>query len=205
MMLKGLTAEYLVRRTYQVSPGDRILVHAAAGGVGQILCQWAAQIGAKVIGTVGSTAKREIAERLGCARVIVTEEEDFVAVTRAETGGEGVAVVYDGIGADTFEGSLRCARVRGLVVAFGAASGPIPKLDVQSLAGLGSLYVTRPGIDAYTRTSEELREAADALFTMVRSGCVRIAPPRTYPLAEAAQAHADLEGRRTTGSVVLLP
>ncbi len=205
ILLKGITAEYLIRRTYPVQAGDTILVHAAAGGVGQIACQWAADIGARVIGTVGSAAKRAIAERCGCARVIVTDEEDFVAAVREETGGEGVAVVYDGVGADTFEGSLACARTRGLVVAFGAASGPIPPLDLQRLNALGSLYVTRPSLAAYTRTPEELRTAAEAVFAAVARGAVRIAPPATYPLAEAARAHADLEARRTTGSIVLLP
>lgn len=204
IMLKGITAEYLVRRTYQVARGDTILVHAAAGGVGQILCQWAAHLGATVIGTVGSAAKRAIAESCGCARVVVTSEEDFALVAREMTGGEGVAVAYDGVGKDSFEGSLRSVRVRGLVVAFGAASGAIPPFDLQRLSGLGSLYVTRPTMDTYTRTTEELRASAAAIFDMVGSGTVRIAPPTTYRLADAVQAHHDLEGRRTTGSVVLL-
>ncbi len=205
ILLKGMTAEYLVRRTYPVQAGDTILVHAAAGGVGQILCQWAAHIGATVIGTVGSAAKRPIAEACGCARVIVTAEEDFAAVAREMTGGAGVAVVYDGVGAATFEGSLASTRTRGMVVAFGAASGPIPPFDLVRLAGLGSLYLTRPSLGAYTRTPEELRASAEAVFAVVRSGAVKIAPPRTYRLADAATAHADLEARRTTGSVVLLP
>lgn len=203
MLLKGITAEYLVRRTYPVAPGETILVHAAAGGVGQLLCQWASHLGATVIGTVGSPAKRRIAERVGCACVVVSGEEDVVAIARGITGGEGVSVVYDGVGADTFAESLRCVRTRGLVVAFGAASGPIPHLDVQALAP-GSLYVTRPALNAYTRTADELREAAAALFGVVRSGAVAIAPPRLYPLAEAAAAHADLEARRTAGSTVLV-
>ena len=204
-MLKGITAEYLVRRTYPVQQGDTILVHAAAGGVGQILCQWAAAIGATVIGTVGSAAKRDVAERVGCTHVIVTAEQDFVAATRDITGGEGVAVAYDGVGADTFEGSLQCVRTRGLVAAFGAASGPIPMLDVASLGGLGSIYVTRPAINAYTRNARELGEAAAALFEMVSSGRIKISNPRIYRLADAALAHSDLEGRRTTGSAIFVP
>lgn len=205
MMLKGITAEYLVRRTYPVRQGDAILVHAAAGGVGQILCQWASAIGATVIGTVGSAAKRDIAREAGCAHVIVIEEQDFVAKTRDFTGGEGVSVVYDGVGADTFEGSLRSVKTRGLVAAFGAASGPIPTLDVQSLAGLGSIYITRPALNAYTRTAEELAAAAAALFEMVGSGAIKIAEPKIYSLAEAAVAHGDLEGRRTIGSAIFVP
>lgn len=205
MLLKGITAEYLVRRTYQVQPGDTILVHGAAGGVGQILCQWASYIGATVIGTVGATAKREAALQAGCDRVIVTAEEDFVSATRAATAGEGVDVVYDGVGADTFEGSLKCVKTRGLVAAFGAASGPIPPLNVQSLGALGSIYVTRPGINAYTRTAEELNHAADALFAALRDGAVARSVPRTYALKDAAMAHSDLEGRRTTGSSIFLP
>lgn len=205
IMLKGITAEYLLRRTYPVQPGDTILIHAAAGGVGQLACQWAAHLGAKVIGTVGSAAKRPLAEAAGCSRVVVTDEEDFVTVAREITAGEGVAAVYDGVGADTFTRSLDCLRTRGMMVAFGASSGPIPMLDVQALAARGSLYVTRPGINAYTRTSAELQEAADALFEVIGSGAVKVAAARQYPLAAASDAHADLESRRTTGSTVLLP
>ena len=209
IMLKGMTAEYLIRRLYPVQAGDTILVHAAAGGVGQILCQWAAGIGATVIGTVGSAAKKAIAEACGCARVVVTggagdSGEDFAAVARDMTGGAGVAVTYDGVGADTFEGSLKATRVRGTVVPFGAASGAVPPFDLQRLPGLGSLFVTRPTLGDYTRTPDELRASAAAVFDVVRRGVVRIAPPRTYRLADAATAHADLEARRTTGSVVLL-
>jgi NADPH2:quinone reductase len=205
MMLKGITAGYLVRRTYPVQQGDVILVHAAAGGVGQILCQWAAALGATVIGTVGSAAKRDIAREFGCAHVIVTGEQDFVTAVGELTGGKGVAVAYDGVGAETFEGSLRSVRTRGLVAAFGAASGPIPLLDVQSLAGLGSIYVTRPALNAYTRDAQELNEAASALFEMVSSGAIKIASPIVYALTDAAVAHGDLEGRRTIGSAILVP
>ncbi len=205
MLLKGVTAEYLVRRTYEVRPGDTILVHAAAGGVGQILCQWANALKAKVIGTVGSAEKRKLAEESGCSEVIISSEEDVVARVREITNGKGVRAVYDGVGKDTFAKSLDCLAPRGLMVAFGAASGPIPPLDVQSLAGKGSLYVTRPGIATYTKTTDELRESVSALFDVVASGAVRVRPPRTYALADAAQAHADLEGRKLSGSTVLLP
>lgn len=205
MLLKGVTAEYLVRRTYEVRPGDTILVHAAAGGVGQILCQWANALKATVIGTVGSAAKRELAKESGCAHVIISSEEDVVARVRELTNGKGVPVVYDGVGKDTFAKSLDCLAPRGLMVAFGAASGPIPPLDVQSLAGKGSLYVTRPGIATYTKTTEELRESASALFDIVASGAVKVRPPRTYALADSARAHADLEARKLSGSTVLLP
>jgi len=209
MMLKGLTAEYLVQRTYAVKAGDTILVHAAAGGVGQILCQWAAHLGATVIGTVGSEDKRAIAEASGCQHVIVTSPEsgtaDFAPVVRELTNGEGVAVVYDGVGAATFTHSLKCVRIRGHLVAFGAASGAVPPIDIQLLNQNGSIYLTRPSLGAYARTTEELRQAADTLFAVVKSGAVRIAPPRTYALSDAAQAHRDLEARKTTGSVVLVP
>lgn len=204
MMLKGLTAEYLLRHTYEVKPGDWILMHAAAGGVGQILCQWAAHLGAHVIGTVGSEAKRAIAEQAGCDHVIVTAGQDFAPEVRALTGGEGVAVAYDGVGADTFDGSMRSVRKRGLAVAFGAASGPIPPIDVQLLNSYGSIYITRPTLFAYAGTTDELRASAAALFDVVADGAVRISPPRSYALSDAASAHRDLEARKTTGSVVLL-
>lgn len=203
-LLKGMTAEYLIRRTYRVMPGEMILVHAAAGGVGQILCQWAASIGATVIGTVGREEKRALAEGAGCSHVIVTGVDDLVGRVRYLTGGKGVPVVYDGVGAETFEKSLDCLSPRGMMVAFGASSGPIPLLDVQSLAAKGSLYVTRPGIGSYT-AGTELQDSAAALFEVIGSGSVRIASSRSYPLREAADAHADLEARKLTGSTVLIP
>lgn len=206
MLLKGMTAEYLIRRTYQVRSGDTILVHAAAGGVGQILCQWAKHLGATVIGTVGSAAKASIAEAVGCDHVIITAERPaFANKVRELTSGKGVSVVYDGVGEATFEGSLDCLAPLGLMVAFGASSGPIPLLDVQSLASKGSLYVTRPGIGTYTTTPSALQASAAALFDVVAVGGIRIDRPRTYALADAAQAHADLEARKLTGSTVLLP
>ncbi|MGE3251425.1 MAG: quinone oxidoreductase [Hyphomonadaceae bacterium] len=205
MMLKGMTAEYLLKRTFKVKSGDFILAHAAAGGVGQILCQWAKHLGATVIGTVGSAPKKAIAERAGCDHVIVLDREDFVARVREITSGRGVSVVYDGVGLATFARSLDCLAPRGLLAAYGAASGPIPPLDVQSLATKGSLYVTRPGIRTYTESSEELRASAQALFDVVASGGVKIDPPRTFPLRDAAVAHTALEARQLTGSTVLLP
>ena len=205
MMLKGLTAWYLLRRTFVVQAGDPILVHAAAGGVGLILCQWAAHLGATVIGTVGSRAKADLAAAHGCHHPLVLGEDDFVARTRALTGGAGVPVVYDSVGRDTFMGSLDCLRPRGMMVSFGQSSGSVPPLDVTLLAAKGSLFLTRPTLFAYVAQRSELLEAAAELFTLVRSGALRIEINQTYPLAEAAQAHRDLEGRRTTGSTVLIP
>lgn len=205
MLLKGMTAEYLVRRTYPVSAGETILIHAAAGGVGQILCQWAKQLGATVIGSVGSAAKQTIARSAGCDHVVVTDEEDVVTTVRHLTGGRGVPVVFDGVGRATFDHSLDCLAPRGMVVAFGAASGPIPPLDVQSLGPRGSLYVTRPMIGPYVASATDLRASAEALFDLVLSGRIKVDVARTYPLADAARAHADLEARRLSGSTVLLP
>tara|TARA_R110000772_G_scaffold73034_2_gene159013 strand:+ start:2400 stop:3311 length:912 start_codon:yes stop_codon:yes gene_type:complete len=205
MLLKGMTAEYLIRRTYPVKAGEVILIHAAAGGVGQILCQWAKHLGAIVIATVGSRAKRTIAEQLGCDHVIVTGEEDFVARVRAITDGKGVPVVYDGVGADTFRGSLNCLSPLGMMVTFGNASGPIPPFDVQVLASKGSLFLTRPGIAAYTATPESLNESAARLFSVLEKGAVKIDTQQRYALRDAARAHSDLEARKLTGSTLLLP
>ena len=205
MLLKGMTAEYLVRRTYKVAAGDTVLVQAAAGGVGQVLCQWAKHLGATVIGTVGSEAKRRIADSVGCDHVIANDSEDLVTRVREVTGGKGVAVCYDGIGGEMFAKSLDCIAPLGMMVAFGAASGPILLLDVQSLAAKGSLFVTRPGLATYTATPELLQASADALFDVVMSGHVKIETNQTYALADAAQAHADLEERKLTGSTVLIP
>ncbi|MEW6336841.1 MAG: quinone oxidoreductase [Acidobacteriota bacterium] len=205
MMLKGLTAQYLLRRTYRVLPGDTILVHAAAGGVGLILCQWARHLGATVIGTVSSQAKAALAEAHGCAHPVVTGEEDFVERVKEVTGGEGVPVVYDSVGADTFERSLDCLRPLGLMVSYGNASGPVAPVPPLLLAQKGSLFLTRPALATYVSRREDLLAAADELFAVVGSAAVRIEILQTYPLAEAARAHRDLEGRRTTGSSILLP
>jgi NADPH2:quinone reductase len=204
IMLKGMTAEFLLRRTYAVRPGNTILFHAAAGGVGQIACQWAKTLGATVIGTVGSDAKIEAARANGCDHVIVTGREDIVSRVMEVTGGAGVPVVYDSVGKDTWEASLACLQVRGLMVSFGNASGPVDPVSPRVLMPK-ALYLTRPGLYPYTRTAEEFRAAAAALFEVILSGAVRVAPPTTYSLADAARAHRDLEGRRTTGSLVLIP
>jgi NADPH2:quinone reductase len=205
MMLKGMTAQYLLRRTFAVKAGDTVLVHAAAGGVGLILCQWARHLGARVIGTVSSDAKAELARAHGCTHTVVTSREDFVARVRELTGGDGVPVVYDSVGRDTFEASLDCLAPRGLMVSFGNASGPVPPVSPLALGSHGSLYLTRPTLAAYTAVRAELLASAAALFEVVRAGAVRIVLTGRYPLAEAAQAHRDLEDRRTTGSLVLLP
>ncbi len=205
MMLQGMTAQYLLRRTYRVQPGDAILVHAAAGGVGLILCQWAKHLGATVIGTVGSDAKAELARANGCDHAIVYSSEDFLARVRDITDGEGVAVVYDSVGAATFEGSLDSLRPLGMMVSYGNASGPVPAFEPAMLAARGSLFFTRPSLMTYTAKAEDLRATAAELLDVVQAGHVRISVNQTYPLADAAQAHRDLEARKTTGSTVLLP
>jgi NADPH2:quinone reductase len=205
MLLKGLTAHYLLRKTYPVRPGDTILFHAAAGGVGLIACQWAKRLGATVIGTVSTPEKAEIARNHGCDHAIVYTKENFVERTREITGGRGVPVVYDSVGRDTFEGSLDCLAPRGLLVSFGQSSGPVPPLSLHVLADKGSLYVTRPTLATYVGSPEELRSAADELFQMVRSGAIRIEIGQLCPLSEAARAQSDLEARRTIGATVLLP
>ena len=205
IMLKGMTAQYLLRRTYQVGPQTTLLFHAAAGGVGLIACQWAASLGATVIGTVGSAGKALIARAHGCAHVINYREEDFVTMVKAYTKGQGVDVVYDSIGKDTFPGSLDCLKPLGLWVSFGQASGPVPDFKITLLSQKGSLYATRPSIGNYTATRKDLVATANDLFEVVGSGKVKIAVNQTYPLAEAARAHRDLEARLTTGSTVLLP
>lgn len=205
MMLQGMTAWYLLKRTFRVQPGDPILVHAAAGGVGLILCQWAKLLGAIVIGTVGSDEKADLARSHGCQHPIVYTREDFAKRTREITGGEGVAVVYDGIGKDTFTGSLDALRPMGLLVSFGNASGPVPPFEPAILSQKGSLFLTRPTLMHYTAKRADLVTAATDLFEVVVDGSVKIAINQTYPLAEAAQAHRDLEARKTTGSTVLLP
>ena len=205
MMLQGMTAQYLLRRTYRVQPGDAILVQAAAGGVGQILCQWARHLGATVIGTVGSDEKAKIAREAGCAHVIVYSRENFAEKVREITGGAGVAVVYDGVGKSTFDGSLDSLAMLGMLVSYGNASGPVPPFEPAILSQKGSLFFTRPTLMHYTAKAEDLQASARELFDVVGSGAVRIAVSQTYPLAEAAQAHRDLEARKTTGSTVLLP
>ncbi len=205
MMLKGLTAHYLVRRTYRVKKGDTILMHAAAGGVGQILCQWAKALGATVIGTVGSDEKAALAKKAGCKHVIVSSRENFVERVKAITKGKGVPVVYDGVGKDTFMGSLDCLSPLGLMVSFGNASGPVPPFNAGILAQKGSLFLTRPTLATYTASRADLVKAAQELFSMVKSRKVKIAINQTYPLREAAQAQGDLESRKTTGSTVLIP
>ena len=205
MMLQGLTAAYLLRRTFRVQAGDPILMHAAAGGVGLILCQWARALGATVIGTVGSAAKAELAKAHGCDHVINYSEENFARRVREITGGEGVAVVYDGVGKDTFMGSLDSLRPLGTMVTYGNASGPVPPLDVLLLAQKGSLFITRPTITHYTARRADLVALGAELFDVVLSGAVRIEVNQTYALKDAAQAHIDLEARRTTGSTILLP
>lgn len=205
MMLKGMTARYLLRATYVVKPGETILLHAAAGGVGLIMSQWAKALGATVIGTVGSDAKAEIARAHGCDHVINYSTEDTVARVRELTGGKGVPVVYDGVGKDTLTTSLDCLRPRGMLVSFGNASGPVRALDLMLLSSKGSLYVTRPTLMAYTASDEELRETAEDLVNIVASGKVRIPVNQRYALADVVAAHRDLESRKTTGTTVLLP
>ena len=205
MMLKGLTAQYLLRRTFRVRAGDTILVHAAAGGVGQILSQWGKHLGATVIGTVGSEEKAPLAKKAGCRHVIVLGTEDFAERVRAITRGQGVPVVYDGIGRDTFEGSLDCLQPLGLMVSYGNASGPVPPFNPALLSQKGSLFLTRPTLMSYVAKRDDLLKAARELFSVVRSGAVRIRINQAYPLRETARAHHDLETRRTTGSTVLLP
>ncbi|MBS1161333.1 MAG: Zinc-containing alcohol dehydrogenase superfamily [Proteobacteria bacterium] len=205
MMLQGLTAAYLLRRTYRVQAGDTVLIHAAAGGVGLIACQWAKALGATVIGTVGSAAKAVLAAAHGCDHVINYATENFSQRVRDLTAGEGVAVVYDGVGKDTFMGSLDCLRPMGMMVTYGNASGPVPPLDLLTLTQKGSLFVTRPTLMQYTARREDLLAFGNELFEIVASGQVRIEVNQRYALRDAAQAHLDLEARKTTGSTILLP
>ena len=205
LMLKGLTAQYLLRRTYRVARGDAILVHAAAGGVGLLLCQWAKALGAKVIGVVGSDAKAELARRHGCKHVLILGREPLAGEVRKLTKGEGVAVVYDSVGKDTFMESLDCLRPLGMMVTYGNASGPPPAVSPLELSKRGSLFLTRPTLFNYIATRQSLDAAARELFAAVKSRAVRVRIGQRYALADAAQAHRDLEGRRTTGASVLLP
>lgn len=203
-MLKGMTAEFLLRRAFRVEKGHTVLVHAAAGGVGSLLCQWARHLGARVIGTVGSDEKAARARRDGCDHPIVYTREDFVARVRALTDGRGVDVVYDSVGKDTFAGSLECLAFRGMLVSFGQSSGKVPPLDVLQLTPK-SAYVTRPSLVEYTAAREDLGASAAALFDVLRCGAVKIRAEQSFPLREAAAAHRALESRRTYGSTVLVP
>jgi NADPH2:quinone reductase len=205
MMLKGMTVEYLIRRTYPVRAGQTVLFHAASGGVGLIACQWLKHLGVSIIGTVGSAEKGSLAKEHGCTHVINYREENFVERVRELTGGKGVPVVYDGVGKDTFNDSLDCIAPRGMMVNFGAASGPVPPLAPGILAQKGSLYLTRPTIMTYNASRTDLVESAMTLFEVVSSGAVKIEVKQTYPLDEIQQAHRDLEARKTTGSTVILP
>lgn len=205
MMLKGMTAWYLCRRTYRVKKGDTIVVQAAAGGVGQILCQWAKHLGATVIGTVGSDEKVALAKKAGCKHVVVMSREKLSERVKAITKGRGVPVVYDGVGKDTFVESLDCLSPLGLMASFGNASGAVAPVNIGILAQKGSLFLTRPTLVNYTGTREDLLTAARELFAVVKKGAVKITINQRYPLRDAAQAHRDLEARKTTGSTVLLP
>jgi NADPH:quinone reductase len=205
MMLKGMTAQYLLRRTFRVQPGQTILFHAAAGGVGLIACQWAKHLGATVIGTVGSDAKAELARAHGCDHPIRYDREDVVARVKEITGGKGVPVVYDSVGKDTFAISLDCLAPLGMLVSFGQSSGKVPPLETAILAQKGSLFFTRPTLMTYVAARDDLLTSAGELFEVVRSGAVRIEINQRFPLRDAAEAHRALEGRKTTGSTILLP
>ena len=205
MMLKGMTAQYLVRRTFKVEKGHTMLMHAAAGGVGLILCQWAKHLGATVIGTVGSQDKAELAKKNGCDHVILYKHDDFVAKVKDITGGKMCDVVYDGVGKTTFPGSLDCLKPLGMFVSFGASSGQIDAFNINLLQFKGSLFATRPTLNHYAAKREDLLAIAADLFDVVGSGAVKIDVAGSYPLKEARKAHEDLEARKTTGSLILVP
>lgn len=205
MMLQGMTARYLLYGCYRVKRGDTILIHAAAGGVGLIVCQWAKHLGATVIGTMGSSEKAELARSFGCDESILYIQEDFVSRVKEITRGRGVDVVYDSVGQSTFMKSLDCLKPMGMMVSFGQASGPIPSFDLGILAAKGSLFLTRPSLINYTAKREDLLAHAQDLFDVVEKGAVKIEVNQRYPLAEAANAHRDLENRKTTGSTILIP
>ena len=205
MMLKGMTARYLLRGCYHVKKGDAVLIHAASGGVGSIACQWAKHLGATVIGTVGSAEKAEIARSNGCDHPILYNDEDFAARTKEITGGSGVAAVYDSVGQATFMQSLDCLQPMGIMVSYGQSSGSVPSFDPGLLAAKGSLFLTRPSLMVYTARREDLLDHARDLFEVVANGAVKIEIKQTYLLSEAAKAHSDLEARKTTGSTILIP
>jgi len=205
MMLKGLTVQYLLRRTYRVAKGDNVLIHAAAGGVGLIACQWANHLGANVVGTVGSREKGELAKKNGAHHIILYRDEDFAAKVKEITGGKLCEVVYDGIGKATFPASLDCLKPLGMFVSFGSASGQIDAFNINILQTKGSLFATRPTLNHYAAKREDLLKMADELFQVVASGAVKIPVNQKYPLKDAQKAHRDLEGRATTGSTILVP
>ncbi|MGZ3321472.1 MAG: quinone oxidoreductase family protein, partial [Xanthobacteraceae bacterium] len=205
MMLKGMTAQYLLRRTFKVEKGQNILVHAAAGGVGLLLCQWGNALGANVIGTVGSEDKAKLAKANGAHHTILYRNEDFVAKVKEITGGKLCDVVYDGIGKTTFPASLDCIKPLGMFVSFGSASGPIEAFNINILQTKGSLFATRPTLNTYVAKREDLLKTANDLFDVVASGAVKIPVNQKYALKDAQKAHRDLEGRGTTGSTILLP
>lgn len=205
MMLQGMTARYLLHGCYAVKAGDRILIHAAAGGVGLIVCQWAKHIGATVIGTVGSREKADLAANHGCDHAILYQDEDFVSRVKEITQGKGVDVVYDSVGQSTFMKSLDCLRPMGMMVSFGQSSGPIPPIETGILSAKGSLFLTRPSLMAYTARREDLLAHAQDLFEVVEKGAVKVEARQTYPLAEVSRAHQELEDRKTTGSTILIP
>jgi NADPH:quinone reductase len=205
IMLKGMTSQYLIRRTYPAKAGETVLFHAAAGGVGLIACQWLKALGATVIGTVGSDEKAEIAKAHGCEHVIISTKEDIAKRVREITGGAGVPVVYDSVGKDTFLSSLDCLKPLGLLVSFGNSSGKVTPFDIGILSQKGSLYLTRPTLATYTATRPDLEATAKDVFEEIRDGKVKVEIRHTYPLAEAAQVHRDLEGRKTVGSIVMVP
>ncbi|MET0182942.1 MAG: quinone oxidoreductase [Caulobacterales bacterium] len=204
-MLKGWTARYLLRKTFPVEPGHNIVIHAAAGGVGQIAVQWARHLGANIIAVVGNDEKANIATTLGAHHTIISTREDIAKRVKELTNGEGADVVFDSVGKDTYEATLNSLKPLGMFVSFGNASGPLPPINAQILSAKGSLFFTRPGLLAYIRTPQMLRETADDLFDVIGRGIVKIAQPTIYKLENAAQAHRDLEGRKTTGSLVLTP
>jgi NADPH2:quinone reductase len=205
MMLKGMTVQYLIHRTYAVKAGETVLWHAVAGGVGLIACQWLKALGATVIGTVGSDEKGVLAKARGCDHVINYSKENFAERVKALTGGKGVPVVYDSVGKSTWEGSLDCLRPLGMMVSFGNASGAVAPVNIGILAQKGSLYLTRPTLVTYTASRADLEATSKSLFDVVKSGKVKIEISARYKMADAAQCHRDLEGRKTTGSVILLP
>ena len=205
MMLKGMTVQYLIRRTYRVKAGETVLFHAAAGGVGLIACQWLKALGVTVIGTVSSDDKAALAKANGCTHTIIYRKENFANRVRELTGGAGVPVVYDSVGKDTWEDSLSCLQPMGLMVSFGNTSGPVAPVNIGQLAAKGSLFVTRPALATYTAKPQDLQATANDLFDILASGAVKAEVSQTYALKDAAQAHRDLEGSKTVGSTILLP